>query len=304
MPEHGWRYAPEQMDALLAEGRIRFGADESTRPTYKRYLADAEDEIPYSVFYLDGRGASGRLKSLLGGAVFENPKDEQVLRKIIEFGTDKNDIVLDFFAGSGTTAHAVMLQNVKDGGSRQFILVQLDETTNPKSEAAKQGYSSVAAIARERVRRAAAQIRKESASNAQRLDSGFRTLRIDTSSMADVLRSPDDTDQLALNQLEGSVKGDRSSEDLLFQVLLDWGLELTMAITVELIDGREVFIIEEGALIACFDSEVTPELVHAIARLRPLRAVFRDPGFASDDARINAEQVFREVSPATDVKAI
>ena len=136
------------------------------------------------------------------------------------------------------------------------------------------------------------------------LDVGFRALRIDTTNMTDVLRSPDETDQLALDELESSIKPHRSGEDLLFQVLLDWGLELTMPISVEQIDGREVFVVEEGALIACFDLEVSPQLVRLIAEREPLRAVFRDSAFASDDARINAEQVFREVSPATDVKAI
>jgi adenine-specific DNA-methyltransferase len=136
------------------------------------------------------------------------------------------------------------------------------------------------------------------------LDTGFRSLRIDSTNMADVLRSPDETEQLALEELEGSVKTGRSGEDLLFQVLLDWGLELTMPISIEKVEAHEVFVVEDGALIACFDERVSPVVVHSIAKRQPLRAVFRDSAFASDDARINAEQVFREVSPTTDVKAI
>src|SRR5262249_1671143 len=136
------------------------------------------------------------------------------------------------------------------------------------------------------------------------LDVGFRALRVDTTNMADVLRTPDETEQQTLSSLEDSVKPDRSSEDLLFQVLIDWGLELTMPIRMEKLEGREVFVVEDGALIACFDTEVSPELVYTIAKREPLRAVFRDSGFASDDTRINAEQIFREISPSTDVKAI
>ncbi|WP_236014380.1 site-specific DNA-methyltransferase [Microbacterium stercoris] len=304
MPEHGWRYAPEQMATLLAENRIKFGPDETTRPTYKRYLSDAEDEIPYSVFYVDGRGASGRLKSLLGGAVFDNPKDEHVLRKIVEFGTSKDDLILDFFAGSGTSAHAVMLQNAKDGGSRKYILVQLDEIPATHSNAAREGYRTIAEVSRERVRRAGKKVNMERAADTAPLDTGFRALRIDTTNMADVLRTPDETNQLDLGERTSSIKRDRTREDLLFQVLLDWGLELTLPIRREQIDGREVFVVDDGGLIACFDESVTPAVVRAIAERQPVRAVFRDDAFATDAERINAEQVFAEVSPDTSVKAI
>lgn len=195
-------------------------------------------------------------------------------------------------------------QNAEDGGARRFILVQIDEIPHPKSEAAKTGFQTIAAIARERIRRAGHKVLENGGLISGDLDVGFRALRIDTTNMADVLRSPDEADQFALDELESSIKPHRSGEDLLFQVLLDWGLDLTMPIAVEQIGGHELFVVEDGALIACFDSEVSPELVRTIAKREPLRAVFRDAGFASDDARINAEQIFREVSPSTDVKAI
>ncbi|AMY20776.1 MULTISPECIES: site-specific DNA-methyltransferase [Nocardiaceae] len=235
---------------------------------------------------------------------FDYPKPVSLIRTLIGAASSRDSIVLDFFAGSGTTAHSVMQQNAFDGGTRSFILVQLDEGVGPGNTAQKAGFAAISELSRERIRRAGSAVLESVGLAVGTLDVGFRSLRVDSTNMADVLRSPGETDQLALHQLEGSVKADRSGEDLLFQVLLDWGLELTMPIVVERIDGHEVFVVEEGVLIACFDSEVSPELVRTIAKREPLRAVFRDSGFSSDDARINAEQVFREVSPATDVKAI
>ena len=197
-----------------------------------------------------------------------------------------------------------MQMNAEDGGRRRFIMVQLDEKADPKSDAAKAGFNTIAEISRERIRRAGTKIVEESGLAASQLDVGFRSLKVDTTNMADVLWTPDETDQHTIAGLENSVKSGRTGPDLLFQVLLDWGLELSVPITVEKVEGHDVFVVEDGALIACFDSEVSPELVRAIAKRGPLRAVFRDSGFASDDARINAEQIFREISPATDVKAI
>ena len=172
------------------------------------------------------------------------------------------------------------------------------------SDAGKAGFATIAELARERIRRAGKKVLDQAGLMADRLDVGFRTLRLDTTNLADVLRTPDETDRQTLTGLEDSVKPDRTGEDLLFQVLLDWGLDLTMPISVETVEGHEVLVVEDDALIACFDAEISAGLVRAIAQRQPLRAVFRDSGFASDDARINAEQVFRELSPVTDVKAI
>jgi len=254
----------------------------------------------------DVLAGNAEIRSLFGGQVFNHPKPTTLLKYLIASATSDggSGIILDFFAGSGSTAHAVLALNAEDGGSRSFILVQLDESPGEGTEAARAGYATIADLSRERIRRAGSAVTQAAGLGAVSLDAGFRALRVDTSNMADVLRTPDETDQLALNQLEGSVKVDRTGEDILFQVLLDWGLELTMNISVEKIDGKEVFVVEGGALIACFDEHVSPALVSSIARRQPLRAVFRDSGFESDDARINAEQVFREVSPVTDVKAI
>ncbi|WP_246837345.1 site-specific DNA-methyltransferase [Salinibacterium sp. UTAS2018] len=317
-PSRGWVFPPESMKEKIAEGRVHFGPDHTTVPKLKTYLKQAETQSLTSVRFVDGRAASKRLALLFGEKVFTNPKDELLLRDIYRaVGVSGEDIVLDMFSGSGSALHAVWELNRTSGSAVCFIGIQLAEDLNASLKTAKGAAklitanaikllgkldkpATVAEIGKQRLRLAGDTLR----GTAKGLDFGFRVLKLDTTNMTDVLRSPDDTDQLALKQLEGSVKSDRSAEDLLFQVLLDWGLDLTMPIVVEQIHDRQVFTVEDGALIACFDSEVTPEIVHAISRRQPLRAVFRDSGFASDDARINAEQVFREVSPATDVKAI
>ena len=318
MPSTGWRYPESTMIERVRQGRVHFGMDHTTVPNNKTYLASTETQSLTSIRYADGRAASKRLAALFGQKVFTNPKDELLLRDIYRaVGVGNGDIILDMFAGSGSAMQAAWELNLVEGTDVSFVGIQVEEdlteslktakgaakqiTTNAIKMLTNLGKApNVAEITKERLRLAGSKI----AANAPTLDVGFRSLKIDTTNMADVLRSPDETDQLALSELEGSVKPDRTGEDLLFQVMLDWGLDLTMSVAVEEIDGYEVFVVVDGALIACFDSEVSPELVRTIAKREPLRAVFRDSGFSSDDARINAEQVFREVSPATDVKAI
>lgn len=277
----------------------------------KDYLYSDDGNIAKTLVksvWLDGEFSNdfGRkaVKDLFGGAVMDFPKSPLLMKRLVDIAAGPECVVLDFFAGSSSMAHAVMMANAEDGGQRRFIMVQLDESAEPNSNAAKAGYFSIAELSRERIRRAGVSVVEEAGLTGAGLDTGFRSLRVDSTNMADVLRSPDETEQLALEELEGSVKTGRSGEDLLFQVLLDWGLELTMPISIEQVEEHEVFVVEEGALIACFDERVSPAVVHSIAKRQPLRAVFLDSAFASDDARINAEQVFREVSPTTDVKAI
>lgn len=304
IPSRGWLFQDDVMREHIKNDRVLFGETENSVPTFKRYLKDTEFEVPYSVFYQDGRSATKRLRDLMGATVFDFPKDETVIQTLVKMVTSDNDVILDFFAGSGTTAHSVLAQNAEDGGDRRFILVQLDEAPDPKSEAAALGFKSIAAIARERIRRAAALVVEQAGLQGQTVDGGFRTLRVDSTNMSDVFVAPDDTAQASLDGLSDTVKPGRSGEDLLFQIMVDWGLELTMPISVEKITGHEILLVEEGALIACFDREVDLELVHAIALREPLRAVFCDSSFASDELRINAEQIFRELSSATEVKVI
>jgi adenine-specific DNA-methyltransferase len=306
MHENGWRYSRETMDQMLEEGRIIFGRDETTTPRRKMYLDEQEDQAIRSLLTQERASATGALIDLMGADVFDNPKDIGVLGKWFNAVTQgkKDAIVLDFFGGSGSTGHAVMALNALDGGHRRFIVVQLDEPVAQGSGAALAGYSTIAEVAKERLRRAAAKLVEQAGVLATSTAVGFRAFRVDTTNLSDVLRAPDETEQQTLAVLEDSVKPDRSGEDLVFQVLVDWGLELTMPISVEELEGHEVFLVENDALIACFDTEISPELVRAIAEREPLRAVFRDSGFASDDARINADQIFHEISPSTDVKAI
>lgn len=235
---------------------------------------------------------------------FDTEKSTALLQRIIGWACDKDGLVLDFFAGSATTGHAVMNVNASDGGNRRFILVQLGEAPQEGSAAAKAGYPTISAISRERLRKAGKELRKNRKASDKTLDTGFRALVVDTTNMASVFLTADQTNQPTLDQLEDSVKADRTGEDLLFQVLLSWGLELTGAVSAESIDGYEVFNVEDGALIACFDEDLCSKLIRTLAKRAPLRAVFRDSGFATDDARINAEQIFREVSPSTDIKVI
>jgi adenine-specific DNA-methyltransferase len=306
MHPNGWRYKRELMEQMIAEGGILFGGDHTTTPRRKMYLDEQENQAIRSVVTQERAAATAALTDLMGSDVFDNPKDTGVLARWINTVTQAKDdaLVLDFFAGSGSTAHAVLAQNAADNGRRTFILVQLDEAAESASEAAKAGYATIADLAKERIRRGGAKVAQEAGPAAQGLDTGFRVLRVDSTNITDVLRTPDALVQDELYLFTDSVKPYRTGEDLLFEVLLDWGLELSMPIAVEHIDGHEVFVVEDGALIACFADGVSPAVVREIAGREPLRAVFRDAGFAADADRINAEQVFAEVSPATDVKAI
>lgn len=306
MHPNGWRYSKETMEQMLAEGRIIFGTDETTTPRRKMFLDEQEDQAIRSLVVHERASATSAVAGLMGAAVFDNPKDTRVLAKWINAVTGANPdaVVLDFFGGSGSTAQAVMELNGVDGGQRRFVLVQLDEPVAVDSVAQREGYSTIAEIARERLRRAGAKLRANAGLMGDALDIGFRALRVDSTNMADSLATADDLIQLSLADAVGSVKPDRTDEDLLFQVLLDWGLSLSEPIAAAEVAGRHVLAVADDALVACFADEVTDAVVKEIANRHPLRAVFLDAGFVSDAARINAEQIFREVSPETEVRTI
>lgn len=237
------------------------------------------------------------------GVVFDDyPKPVELVKYFISMNRGNDFTVLDFFSGSGTTAHAVMSANSEDGGKRKFISVQLDESTNPKSQARVKGFQTISEICRSRIKLAGQKIASES----EGIDNGFRALRIDTSNMADVYYQPDTMTQADLFAQVDNVKEDRTEEDLLFQVMLDWGVDLTLPIRRETIDGKTVFFVADNALVACFDKEsgINESLVKELAKFEPLRLVFRDAGFASDSTKINVEQVLKQLSPTTDVKSI
>lgn len=241
-----------------------------------------------------------------GGMVFSNGKKPiRLIKQLIKWANNTRDgVVLDFFAGSGTTAHAVMQANFEDGGDRRFIMVQLDEVPEPKSEGAKLGYKTIAEISRQRIRQAGASLEKLKTSSNELVDLGFRSLKIDTSNMKDIYYRPDQLSQADLFGAVDNIKPDRSGEDLLFQVLIDWGVDLSLPIRRETLLGKTVFFVDGNALVACFEPGISEELVKELAKAEPLRVVFRDNGFASDALKINVEQIFRQLSPSTEIRTL
>ena len=227
-----------------------------------------------------------------------------LIKFLVNQSTDENDIILDFFAGSSTTAHAVMQLNSEDSAKRKFIMVQLPEVCDEKSEACKAGYSTITELSKERIRRAGHKIREENMTTAPDLDTGFRVLKVDSSNMEDVYYTPGATNQGGLKF--DNIKEDRTPADLLFQVLLDWGVDLSLPITKEIISGKDVYFVDGNALAACYSKkkEVTEDFVKELAKREPLRVVFRDDGFEGDSMKINVEQIFKLMSPHTDIKTI
>lgn len=301
-PERLWLMNRDSMERLDAEGRLVFVGDKVYR---KLYLSETKGAVAPTIWddTSNAANAADEIKAIFGAQVFDTVKPLPLLDRILKLAMpEPHGIVLDFFAGSGTTAEAVMRANANDGGARQFVCVQIDEPVPRGSVADQQGFKTISEITKERIRRSGTRVCSEAPD--YDVDVGFRVLKASTTNMTDVTRTPDDTDQLSLADLEGSVKPGRSSEDLFFQVLLGWGLEIDGPIIVESVEGFETFALEDDALIACFDKSVNPELVRALAKRAPLRAVFRDSAFKSDDERINAEQVFKELSPVTDIKVI
>lgn len=241
---------------------------------------------------------------LFNGKFFDYPKPLNLIKHIQSMILSNNDIVMDFFSGSATTAHAVMQLNAKDGGHRKFIMVQLPEKCDEKSEAYKAGYKNICEIGKERIRRAGEKIKSESPLTTGDLDVGFRVLKLDDTNMKDVYYAPDDYSQGLLAQLESNIKEDRTDLDLLFGCLLDWGLPLSMPYYFEQIDGCTIHTYNDGDLIACFDENVSDSVVKEIAKRQPLRAVFRDSSFANSPAKINVEEIFKLLAPDTRVKVI
>lgn len=297
-PSTGWRWDEEKTKWALAQTppRIHFGPDETTIPTRKSYLFEIDSEPYSSVFYRDGRSATLEVEELIGKGWFPFPKNTDVLSELIELVTKPDDIVLDFFAGSGSTGHAVMKVNLVQGSQRRFILVQLPEETG------RAGYSTIAEITKKRLREAGTKAVGSLGSSA--MDVGFRVLKIDTSNMEDVYYTPDAVSQDLLSDQVDNIRGDRTPEDLLFQVLLDWGVDLAQPISQETIAGKQVFFVDGNALVACFDKGIDEAFVKQIAEHKPLRVVFRDNGFASDSVKINVEQLFKLLSPMTEIKTL
>ncbi|WP_407491193.1 site-specific DNA-methyltransferase [Acinetobacter baumannii] len=296
VPEKGWRYPNSTMDKLIEKNEIVFGEDENTQPNRKYLLEDNLKEAVSSILYFGGSDTALSMP-------FDNPKPVQLAKKIIESIVNNSDVVLDFFAGSSTTAHAVMQLNAEDNGNRKFIMVQLPEQTDEKSEAYKAGYANIAEISKERIRRAGKKILEGNATKEgiENLDIGFRVLKIDSTNMKDVYYIPDSLKQSDLLDLASNIKEDRTSEDLLFQVMLDWGLELSLPIERKTIAGKEVFYVAGNSLVACFD-DLTFDVVDEVAKDHPLRFVSAEKAIHLDHDKTNIKERFKQLSPDTEVK--
>jgi adenine-specific DNA-methyltransferase len=306
---HAWRRSKVEFDRLAADNLLYWGADgHSPVPSVKMFLCEVRGLTPTNFWSHEYAGHTDEgtrdLAALIDGKVFDNPKPVKLMKRVLEHATDKSSLVLDFFAGTGTMAQAVLELNAEDGGTRRFIAVQVRQECPPRSAAAKAGFATIADLCAERIRRAGV-----AASNAVRHpqwdgDIGFRVLRVDSTNMTDVHRIPDLLPQDDLTSFTETVKPDRTAEDLLFEVLINCGLDLSVPIAVMRIDGREVLVVDGGALIVCLARDLSLAVVRDIAQRAPSRAVFLDSGFAADADRINAERVFTHVSPATEVRVI
>ena len=311
-----WRVAKDSFNKLVKDDMIVWKKNnDGDLPIVDGY--QKSPWTPYVKYYLEGRTkqvsnlfqdiegnkkASIVLKELLGSkGVFDNPKPVEFMTRLIQIASDEDSIIMDFFSGSATTAHAVMQYTVERESNRKFILVQLPEPCDESKEAHKMGFRTICDIGKMRIKKAAEKIKKSSNFN---FDGGFRVFKLDDSNMKDVFYSPADYDQSLLSMLESNIKDDRTDLDLLFSCLLEWGLPLSMPYCSEQIEGCTVHTYNDGDLIACFDENVPDSVVKTIAKRQPLRAVFRDSSFASSPAKINVTEIFKLLAPDTRVKVI
>lgn len=306
-----WRLSKKSFLERLQDNRIWFGPDGNSVPRIKRFLTDLKHDgmAPTSIMFFKDVGHSQEgaqeVSKLLNGGYFNGPKPQRLMKRLLTLANLQSDaIVLDFFSGSASMAHAVMSQNAEDSKQIKYIMVQLPENTDKKSEAYKAGYKNICEIGKERIRRAGKKIKEEAPLITQNLDIGFRVLKLDDSNMNEVYYSPDDYSQGFLNQLESNIKEDRTDLDLLFGCLLDWGLPLSLPYSSEQIEGCTVHNYNDGDLIACFDENIPNSVIKEIAKKEPLRAVFRDSGFASSSSKINVGEIFKLMAPDTTVKVI
>ena len=303
-----WAYSESTIKRMIAENAIVWGEGNST-PLAKRYLCDVQEGlVPVTLFSREFAGDSSLAKKQIDSlfeeckGVFDYTKPVKLITRLLQIGSNPEDIILDFFSGSATTAHAVMQLNAEDGGHRKFIMVQIPEKCAEASEAYKAGYSNICEIGKERIRRAAKKITEEHPD--AKFDGGFRVLKLDGTNMKDVYYAPVDYQQNFLDQLESNIKEDRTDLDLLFGCLLEWGLPLSLPYQSESIDGCMVHNYNDGDLIACFDEDIPDSVIKAIAKRQPLRAVFRDSSFVGSPAKINVTQIFKELAPDTSVKVL
>ncbi len=295
-----WQLGQDQVSVYKSAGDL-FVRDNKViikmRPEYER----VDTTEPFWGFFSKELGtaesAKKELKSIIGSHGFETVKPVEIIKRLIYHSTCDNDIICDFFSGSATTAHATMELNAEDGGNRKFILIQLPESIDEKSESYKAGYKNICEIGKERIRRAVKKIAEENPK--AKFDGGFRVLKCDSSNMKDIYYTPSETQQSLFDTYADNIKEDRTPEDLLFQVMLDLGVLLSSKIEETTIAGKQVFNVADGFLIACFDNDVTEETVKAVAEKKPYYAVFRDSSMANDSVATNFDQIFASISPET-----
>lgn len=301
-----WAFSKSTLERYIQEGKIKFKIDyrEGERGfIFKRYKKDATSlyEPVHSLFAIDNQymnqNATIEVKKIFGADVFSYPKPTSFVRKLVEYATNQDSIILDFFSGSATTAQAVLEQNAIDGGKRKFIMVQLQELVEESKDAFAKGYETICDIGRGRINLSSKELNLF-------VDNGYRTFKLDDSNMNDVYYAPLDYSQGFLSQLESNIKPDRTDLDLLFGCLLEWGLPLSLPYSSEEIDGCTVHDYNDGDLIACFDENVPDSVVKAIAKKKPLRAVFRDSSFSDSPSKINVGEIFKLLAPDTRVKVI
>jgi len=302
-----WRYSKETMQAKYDQGLI---VRTTNGLQQKYYLEQAKLSRRTVTTWWDDNfltsSATKQLIDLMGTKTFDNPKNVNLLLRCLKMITkfDKDSLILNFFSGSATTAHAVMQLNSEDGGNRKFIMVQLPEKTDEKSEAFKAGYKNICEIGKERIRRAGKKIKEESPLTTQDLDTGFRVLKLDSTNMQDIYYSPKDISQADLFLQVDNVKPDRTGEDLLFQVMLELGATLDSKIETTTVAGKTIYNVAEGYLVACFDPDVTDDVVKSIAQMQPAYAVLRDTSMKDDSTATNFEQIFKTYSPDTVTKIL
>lgn len=303
-PEKGWRYDKNSMAKLIESERILWPDTPQGRPRRKAFLSElSDDNLPgFSSIIEDGvftNTATKEIHALLEGHWFDFPKPSLLIKDFIQQTAFKDSIILDFFSGSATTAHAVMKLNAEDGGKRKFIMVQLPEVTDEKSEARKAGYETICQIGEERIRRAGNKVKEEAGLQGQDLDVGFRVLKLDSSNMEDVFYTPENFNENNLFNMVDNVKSDRTPLDLLFQVMPELNIELSAKIEEKEVNGKKVFFVDGYYLIATFDMDVNESTVTEIAKMKPQYFVMRDASAANDNVLDNFEQIFRHYSPDT-----
>jgi len=297
-----WQVSKQTFLEKMKNGEISFAKNKKGNWTVFHKIRQPKGKVFRSVYSdVTNTDSSKEIQEIFDLNVFDNPKPVKLLKDLISLSEESNEIILDFFAGSATTAHAVMQLNAEDDGNRKYIMVQLPEPCEENSEAYKAGYENISEIGKERIRRAANKIKEETGAD---IDYGFRVFKVDSSNMKDVYYHPEEITQQQLHDMVSNIKEDRTSEDLLVQVMLEWDLELSLPMEKREIQGKEVHFVAGNSLVACFEEGVTEDLVKELAGEEPLRVVFRDSSFASDAERINVEELFKMLSPHTEIRVI